>query len=175
MSFNKLDFHPVISQVKALQIPQQCLELFSQHICESQIGWFVIQIYCDHCCMETRQDLCQTWHLDSMSKPSETKRNTHRDFNGKILVWSARGNRGSKMRRLKEPYGIKAERREEKVREKKKETDGGRERWEEWSLIAGSHGPEKELLVLTWLDVCMCGHLCVCVIRVPQSAKTKGV
>lgn len=70
-------------------------------------------------------------------------------------------------------YGIEAERREEKVNEKKKEADGGRERWEEWRLICGSHGPEKELLVLTRLTVCMCGYLCV--IRVPQSAETKGV
>lgn len=69
-------------------------------------------------------------------------------------------------------YGIKAERREENVKEKKKEADGGRERWEEWRSICGSHGPEKELLVLTRLNVCL-WDLCVS-LESPRALRPKG-
>lgn len=107
------------------------------------------------------------------------RRDTKRDRQ-RLQWWATclitQGNSGSKMRQMHVCVGKS---REESEGEKEV-TGEGRERWEDWRVICGSHGPENELLVLKWLNVCMRAHthtfcVCVCVIRVPQSAETKGV
>ena len=103
----------------------------------------------------------------------ETKGNRQRDFNSVLLVTSPEGTVAQNWGRWLCVWDKSGEERRESGAKKKKEADGGRERREEWRVIRGSHGPENELLVLIRLNVCM--RVRVCVIRVPQSAETKGV
>lgn len=103
----------------------------------------------------------------------KTKGNRQRDFNSVLLVTSPKGTVAQNWGRWLCVWDKSREEWRESEGKKKKENDGGRERREEWRVICGSHGPENELLVLTRFNVRM--RVRVCVIRVPQSAETKGV
>lgn len=150
--------------------------------------WVIFQIYMDHVMNQIYWDRCwcgdpirPTLNLTSGLNAERNRRlETKRDKRKRTSIASylfdhTRERRFKKWSRWMCVWDKSRERGKEKVTEKKKKTDGGRERWEQWRVICGSHGPENELLVLTWLNVCMRAQLCVCVIRVPQSAETKGV